>query len=133
MQQFGNTLQYEETPGVHQLPPGTYIVTVSPSLGGGEGGLYRAVVAAGRESVVQLGALKLASGQVPSRILLVDKATGRPAAQELTGGDRKESLLGNERAIPAGRYEVYFKSGSGEYVKVGDVEVRPNLVTTLRV
>ncbi|MBA2364567.1 MAG: hypothetical protein H0V86_13650 [Chloroflexia bacterium] len=133
VQQYGNSLKYEETPGVHQLPAGTYILQVSPSLGGSNGGLYRVTVAAGRETTVQLGAIKIVSGQVPQSILLLDKVTGRPAGRELSGGSSDDSLLKGARAIPVGRYEVYFRSGSGPYVKVGDLEVRPGLVSTLRV
>lgn len=131
--QYGNSLQYEETPGVHQLPAGRYLLAISPSIGSGDPGLYQIEVAAGRETAVQLGALRLNSGQVPDRLVLVDTETGRPAGSEY-GGDREDSLLQSARALPPGRYEVYFRSNTGEqYLKVGEVVVKPGVTATLNV
>lgn len=132
-QLYGNSLEFEETPGVHQLPPGTYTVEWKPALYSGIGNLFRVVVEAGRESVAQLGALKIVSGQVPEQILLVDLETGRRAGGDRpSGGDDDDSLLKKPLVYPPGRYAIYFESGN-RLLQVGEVTVKPGLVATVNI
>lgn len=133
VEQLGVTLRFQERPGEHQVPPGEYTLSVFPSQGVDDPGVYRVVVAAGRETLVNLGALRLNARQAPGEILLVDEETGRPAGSELVNTVAEDSLLERPQGIPAGRYGVYFKSGQGDFVRVGEATVRPGRVTELEI